>query len=127
MRLTERELMVGLRELGFGPADLQACLQGAKTLEEANTRIEALKGAIRKSFRKAAFDLHPDRGGDEEAFKRLNAIMQAVEAMEAYRQPPRPTPRPHPQVRVTVVTHHYGGGTGTTTSTGGWGEWSGAW
>lgn len=46
--------------------------------------IDSLRGMVRRSFRKLAFEHHPDRGGSEEFMKELvgarDELLVAVEA-----------------------------------------------
>lgn len=52
------------------------------TIEECCQLLGVSAGAtqddIKKAFKKRAFDLHPDRGGDPEQFKKLNEAMQVL-------------------------------------------------
>ncbi len=41
---------------------------------------------IRRRYRELAMRLHPDRGGDAEAFRRLSAAKQVLERSDGYRQ-----------------------------------------
>lgn len=48
---------------------------------------KATKEEIRKSFKKLVFEHHPDRGGDAETFKEINAaneILSNPEKREVY-------------------------------------------
>lgn len=86
--------------------------------------LDKLKEEAKRCWKRAAFELHPDRGGDAEEFKQ--ALAQH-ETLQALRLPSPHMLRPR-QVRQSVVVIHVGyTGYSTTTSytsTGGnWTVW----
>lgn len=68
--------------------------------------MPALQKRLKEGWHKLAFQLHPDRGGDGEEFKRLSALYDALEKIQPVREPvARPTFWPG----VTVVTVSFDG------------------
>jgi hypothetical protein len=132
MSLTFRtpELAEVAARLGVTEAALAACVQ-ASSLDQARQNLDAFRDRVKAAWRKLAFELHPDRGGDAEAFKKLAGAWAEIEkflgALQVDNRPPAPPP---PPVRVVFVGfgggfHPFSTGTGTTTSaTGGfYGTW----
>lgn len=70
-------------------------IQTASSFEEARARLAALKADVKATYKKLAFQYHPDRNpGDVEAeakFKGLGAVLQEVEKLEV-RARPQPIP-----------------------------------
>ena len=105
--------------LNFSMEELQP-VYAAQSLEAGQQLLDEIRARIKKSYKRAALELHPDRtGGDaakSEIFTKLSALMTQIENWKVAR------PQPRPMVHV-FVTHFYSGttttGTGTTTS-GGW-------
>lgn len=88
--------------------------QNAANFEQAKAGVEELKRTAERNYKAQALDAHPDRGGDEEQMKELNAAMDLVAKVDV--EPPRP--RPTYTVIHVQFSSSYGGGT-TTSSTGG--------
>jgi hypothetical protein len=116
------------------PADAQALLRiginmdfevhrirSAANAEQAHERLAELKERGRTLYRKAAFELHPDRtGGDPEKTELFKLLSVAAKALdEIVLRVHKPSPQPI--VRQIIIQHHpfgfYGGGTSTTTTT----------
>lgn len=53
----------------------------------------ATEDEIRKAYRKMAMETHPDKGGDEEQFKK---VLDAYEILTGKKQEPRPEPQQNP-------------------------------
>lgn len=117
-KVDHQAFLRGLSILGFGVQDFQEALSGVRSMPEALRRVDALKQRIRKAYKAAALEHHPDRGGDVEVMKLLNSTMEIVELMEACQAPP-----PRPVVRVVRVQYS-GWGPGSTTTTN---SYTGAW
>ena len=130
MKLTDAQVIEGMTRLGVTPQDFRV-LQTAPTLDAANKMLDELKVRVKKSFRRAAMELHPDKNGGDEAkteeFKRLSALVDEVDKLKMYAAPPPRMPFAVPGVRVVRVT--YGGSstasTTSTTTSGVYGGWSG--
>lgn len=105
--------------LNFSMEELRP-VYAAQSLEAGQLLLDEIRARIKKSYKRAALDLHPDRtGGDaakSEIFTKLSTLMTQIENWKVAR------PQPHPMVQV-FVTHFYNGtvttSTGTTTA-GGW-------
>jgi hypothetical protein len=58
--------------------------------------FQKAKDAAKVEYRRLAFELHPDRGGDPEKFKEISALWDKLQKIEL---------KPVPQVRrVSIVT-----------------------
>lgn len=97
----------GFQALGVSPAELQQVLQ-QPSFAECQVYLEALKDKVRKSFKKLAFELHPDRTGNDpektELFKVVARIRDDVEKLtlqEAQLLPP-PPPMPIPFIVIEI-------------------------
>ncbi len=103
----------------------------APTLPEAEKLLVAFKAKIKKHFRRAAMNLHPDRTDNDPAktedFKLISAVMEELEKVTINQ---RPAPQPQTiVVDVGGVRIHFKttGNTATSTTTvSGRGYWS-AW
>ena len=126
--LSKAEILGAFVALGMSAQYVDAKLSAPRSMPEAVKILEALKEEAKQAWRKIAFKLHPDRGGDEDEFKRVKESYDLI--VELHAGPP-PRPRPRPMWGPTVVIHMNfgcGGSTGgfssTTTSTnsttGGW-------
>ena len=119
-RIDQQALFRGLALLGIGLVDFQVATRG-RSFSEVKKQFDGLKLRIRKAYKEAALEHHPDRGGDEETMKLLNSTMEIVDVMEL-----APPPPPRPIVRIVHIRQHGGGinftntGTGTGTYTGAW-------
>ena len=96
------------RLLGSSKQDIIDVLQGVKTQEEADQRIEILKSQVRKRFRTQSKELHPDVTNDHEKialFKRLVLVVEDFENLkvEIHKNNPPPPPRPVQVQRVVWV------------------------
>jgi hypothetical protein len=133
VRMTEEELLAGLGILGVTLEQFQHPLR-ANSQDEGARRLADLKANVKRAFRKAALDLHPDRtGGDEEKagrFKLASSVAEVVEALTLHVQRPRPPPpvprggvviiNMQPGVHVRWTTGSASTGSATTTTTNGW-------
>lgn len=99
------------RLLGVQPPSLRGCTH----FEQAQERLRAWKdGPLKRAYRRAAMDAHPDRGG-------TNERMQAVNAAYAKLRDELEIKRPTARVGRVVRMHSTGGGTSASTNvTGGW-------
>jgi len=90
--------------------------------------MPALKRRLKEGWRKLAFKLHPDRGGDGEKFKQLSALYDALGQIQPVAEPAATLLGPF---GVTVVTVSFGGSTvyhrPTWNSGTGWGSGTGSW
>lgn len=129
--LTKAEILGAFAALGMAAQYVDQKLGTAKDFAEFAKRLEELKEEAKKAWRKLAFDLHPDRGGDEERFKKVAAYHEMIEGLQAG-PPPRPRPMPM-QGPMIVINMNFGGGfsgftstnatTGTNTYTSTGGSW----
>lgn len=126
--LSKAEILGAFVALGMSAQYVDAKLSAPRSLQEAVKTLEVLKGEAKQAWRKLAFDLHPDRGGDENEFKKVKESYDLI--VELHAGPP-PRPKPRPVWGPTVVIHmNFSGGvatggyssssTSTYTSTGGW-------
>lgn len=91
--------------------NLNALLAGAKSPHDALAIFDRAKESAKRNYRKLAFKLHPDRGGDETEFKKLNALWSTLEKV-------RPVLRsPQPVAQVIIVGPSPFHSSDTTTST----------
>lgn len=95
-----------LRSLGVNyPADFRAIEQ--MPFEQGVKALDELKERLRKNYRKLAFELHPDRTGNDpektERFKALAQLWGQIEKMTLRRA----APRPPPQVVIIQVTYQH--------------------
>ena len=91
-------------------------IQAASSFEAARSRLAAFKADVKATYKKLAFQYHPDRNpGDAEAeakFKGLGTVLQEVEKLEVQARP-QPIPvqsttpfysrRPGPSIYATVT------------------------
>lgn len=83
------EAVTVLGHLGITPADLESLRRLPH--EEAVKELAALKDKVRRQWKRAAFELHPDRtGGDPEKTALFQALSSAKEVFENF-QIPEPT------------------------------------
>lgn len=112
-----------LREMGVLPQDFQG-IQLAPSFEEAKRLLEVIKDKVKTGFKKLAFELHPDRTGNDPVktakFKLAANVKNDIEKLTVGQQPrPRPMPVPFVQPMQVVFVQFYTGGQTTTTSTAG--------
>ena len=117
-----------MTELGIMPNELQS-IQGLPLLE-GQRRLEEIKERVHKNYKRLAFELHPDRTGNDPAktehFKLVGAVKDdfdklKLEARQVHHQPP-PPPMNMQQVRVVRVVSWASarpGGPATTATTSG--------
>lgn len=93
-----------LREMGVLPQDFTA-LQQARTPEEATRLLEAIKEKVRVGFKRLAFELHPDRTGNDpektRRFKLVCALKSDIDKITV-----NSTPRPPVAMRHVTVIHY---------------------
>lgn len=110
------ELEPGLVALGLSQQDLLR-LGADNDFEKAKAEIAELRERARKGYKRAAFELHPDRTGNDQAKTDLlimaKRVLDALMTLEVV--PVRPRPQPVPVVRVWV-TQSGATGTGTVTA-----------
>lgn len=79
------------RDLGVTEEAIGFRLRQCRSFQEQVAVLDDLKREAKKTYRRLAFDLHPDRtGGDEvklERFKALSRVMEAIEQLQI-RPPP---------------------------------------
>lgn len=96
MEYTDAQIAEVMAGLGVAPEDLQRARVNARALD-------ALRARLKKSYRKLALSLHPDRtGGDPEKarlFQLATEVVQEIERMKV--EPPR---RVKWAVRIKAVT-----------------------
>lgn len=94
----------GLLALGITAEDFNE-VRRQRTYEEAVAKLEEVKEKVRKGYKKLAFELHPDRTGDDvektELFKIITQVKQDIESLQIER--PRPVPVPVPMIPVVMV------------------------
>lgn len=80
-------------------------------------RLDEFKEKMKKAYRKKALEMHPDQGGDEEEFKKLDGIYRnIINNLKIV-----PVRRPSVQVVRVYSSPGYSGATSSTTTSGGWG------
>ncbi len=96
-----------LVDLGAPIAELNGALSRPQSPADAEQKLADYKACVRRAWKKRAFELHPDRGGDAEQFKRMSATVDVVQALtlRARRRP----------VHYPIVT--MAGGSDTTSTT----------
>ena len=94
-----------LADLGVQPAEMDALRRC--NLDEGKRRLEELKERVHKNYKRLAFELHPDRTGNDpektEKFKLVGAIREDFSKLQLQAQP-RMMPMPM-RVPVGVVNH----------------------
>jgi hypothetical protein len=94
-----------LRDLGVEPADLEALRRCP--LAEGQRKLAELKERVHKNYKRAAFELHPDRTGNDpektERFKLLVTVRDDFEKFQLVPPQPRFVPMPVQQT-VRVVS-----------------------
>lgn len=99
-----------LRALGVNyPADIRAIEQ--MPFEQGEKALEALKERARKNFKQLAFELHPDRTGNDaaktERFKALAQVRERLDKMTLRRAPVTPLPVVVFHVQQVVFRHPF--------------------
>lgn len=61
-----------------------------RNIHAARKGLESLQSEVHRRWKERAFDLHPDRGGDEEEFKRLKEIHDQIQSLNLQPIQPRP-------------------------------------
>lgn len=97
---TAREIVGMLGQFGIGAEEAVALLR--------TQDLQTLKKRLKEGWHKLAFRLHPDRGGDGEAFKRLSVLYDSLEKIQPVAAPPATLLGPF---GVTVVTVSFDGST----------------
>lgn len=100
----------GLLALGVTPNDFNA-VRVEPSFEGATAALERVKEKVRKAYKKLAFELHPDRTGNDpaktELFKAVSKIRAEIDALTIERGPlPVPVPVGIP---VIIIQYGYGG------------------
>lgn len=94
-----------LADLGVQPAEMDALRRSP--IEEGKRKLEELKERVHKNYKRLAFELHPDRTGNDpektERFKLVGAIREDFSKLQLQAQP-RMMPMPM-RVPVGVVIH----------------------
>jgi len=99
---------------------LNPYFRGLTSAQEAVAACERAKTDAKAAFKRLAFDAHPDRGGDVEAFKALTAAWSAIEKLTPALPKPQPVAQ-HTVVQYRVVPVRWNTYSGTaSTYTGGW-------
>ncbi len=98
----------GLLALGVTPEDFNV-IRRQRSFEDACAKLVEVKEKVRKAYRRLAFELHPDRTGNDpvktDLFKAISKIRAEIEELELER--PRPmVPVP---VGIPVIMVQYGG------------------
>jgi hypothetical protein len=98
-----KKLGEGLNILGYGTLEIRTMVdkvRKAKSKAEAELIFHDFKMGVKKNWKRAVFDLHPDRGGDEKEFKKIVDVMDILNSIKIKR-PRRRIPR--------VVIHNWYG------------------
>lgn len=110
-----------VQALGITPADLDAIRLAP--FPQAQALLQSLKDRAKKNYRRLAFELHPDRTGNDpaktELFKILGRVITDIEKLQV-RPPPPPPQYVVRQVQVPLqwvqVARTVNGTTTTTTA-----------
>lgn len=103
---------------------IAAAAKQTNDINAVKAMLKAFKIEAEAKFKSLALEQHPDRGGDEEAMKELNAAWDIVKNLDVR---PRPRPRPQPAVHIRVHVYNHGptvtvdGGTSATGTYSGFG------
>lgn len=97
-----------LEALGFQSAALDNGVR-ADTIEQARSRLAAMKLAARRAYRELARVHHPDAGGDAEKFRELAAAWEFIKSLEIRQRPAAPP------VRIIMSPWGFGGTSSSTT------------
>lgn len=92
---SEQELNEVLGWLGFSLHDFSTVGHGARSLEEANHRLDRLRQRVRRASKCLWLELHPDRSGDKstvDRLSRLSRVIGALDRLEVHRSSPAPKP-----------------------------------
>lgn len=95
-----KKLGEGLNILGISSLDIKKMsdsVRRARTKTEAELIYHNFKLHVRKKWKLAVFELHPDRGGDEAEFKKIVDIMDILDSIEI-------DMRPRP---MKIMYYHY--------------------
>lgn len=92
-------------------------MQQAKNYEDACEAVKELRKVLKKQKRIIAKKYHPDIGGDEEKFKKINDILDQLFEVKAQKVIPRPQPQ---SFTVVIRTADYESYTSDTASTMWW-------
>lgn len=96
-----------MQVLGIMPNELQGLQR--LPIQEGQRRFAEIKERVHKNYKKAAFELHPDRTGNDpektELFKLIGTVKDDFDKLQLERRPVlRPPPPPMPmQVQVVRV------------------------
>lgn len=84
-------------------------IRQAPNFPEAERRLEELKAAVTKQFRKLGFKYHPDRNPDDpEATARFKFLNEMVQQVQKWGVQAKPRPMPRPNTSMQVVFHRAG-------------------
>jgi DNA-directed RNA polymerase specialized sigma24 family protein len=125
MKLSDAQISRAMQLLRLTPEDFRV-IERAPSFEEGQRRLAVLKERVKKLFRKAAMELHPDRTNNDPAktddFKLVSAVVEDIERLAFSRPPPPP---PQRMVFIRMHVHGFSSSGATTTSTSftgnGWG------
>lgn len=92
---------------------LEPCLSHRQKLEV----IDQAKKDAKEKYLKLAFENHPDRGGDEERLKGINAAWETIQQLRFNPERPRPPQTPTGFGVVRIVVDFGSGSTSTSTTT----------
>jgi hypothetical protein len=126
------ELMAAGLELMGCPLAILQDIQKETDVAVAQDLLDRWRAEVKKSYREAVLEHHPDRGGDPEKLIILNeawAIIQELKILHRRPPPPPPPPVQRPTTIINIRFHgfqassFYGPGTGSATTTGTGGGW----
>lgn len=93
MAITDVQLQAALPYFGVTQEEIRA-VQGAPTFEAAVAQLAELKARVKKNYKQAVRQLHPDVTGNDEAkaeiFRTLTEMVDSFEKLEVRRPQPRP-------------------------------------
>ena len=117
-QFTEQELASSLLLLGSSIQEFRA--PPTMQFEDGVRAVEEMKSRVRKRWKQLQFEVHPDRGGDEEKFKLLSNVVEFIGDLELERGPVQPPVR-RVVVRQGFVNVSNTTGSAATTGFGGGG------
>ena len=95
-----------LVRLGVGPGDLQRVQQ--TPYPQSVAVLEELKVRVKASFKRLAFELHPDRtGGDPTKTEEFKGLVQVASDFEKFTVHARPQQKPEVRMPIQVVFVQY--------------------
>lgn len=109
-RIGSKDVFEAFVSVGLEPRFVDEKMR-ARTFPELLANFETMKELAKKSYKRLALQLHPDRNGEsDEEMKKLNAAWDFINKIKLEQSPPVVFCSPY-------ITIHYSSGWGTSTAT----------